>query len=140
MNRILGWSKLIGVLSDGSLSLISLTWSQFLMVEHLMKYLLFFKLRKENKKIRCKKVEVYIAYKYLHFYNRTVTLDTGRKLNVHKKFRRPPGCLQDVFCTFKLRLVSRGTSWSLLCYSNLILLVYLQYFNSKKITDQLSAK
>ena len=35
-------------------------------------------------------------------------VDTGCKLNVHKTFRRRPGCLLNVFCTFNLRLVSMG--------------------------------
>ena len=35
-------------------------------------------------------------------------VDTGRKLNVHKTFRRPPGRLLKVFCTFNLRPVSTG--------------------------------
>ena len=35
-------------------------------------------------------------------------LDTGRKLNVYKTFRRHPGRLLNVLCTFNLRLVSRG--------------------------------
>ena len=34
-------------------------------------------------------------------------LDTGPKLNVHKTFRRRPGRLLNVLCTFKLRPVSR---------------------------------
>ena len=33
-------------------------------------------------------------------------VDTGRKLNVHKTFRRRPGRLLDVFCTVNLRPVS----------------------------------
>ena len=36
-----------------------------------------------------------------------LSLDTGRKSNVHKKFRRP-GLLLDVLCTLNLRPVSRG--------------------------------
>ena len=32
--------------------------------------------------------------------------DTGRKLNVHKTFRRRPGCLLNTLCTFNLSLVS----------------------------------
>ena len=32
--------------------------------------------------------------------------DTGRKLNVHKTFRRRPGRLLNVLCTFSLRPVS----------------------------------
>ena len=35
-------------------------------------------------------------------------VDTGRKLNVHKTFRRHPGHLLNVLCTFSLRLVSTG--------------------------------
>ena len=35
-------------------------------------------------------------------------VDTGRKLNVHKTFRRRPGCLLNVLCTFNLRSVSTG--------------------------------
>ena len=35
-------------------------------------------------------------------------VDTGRKLNVHKTFRRRPGRLLYVFCTFSLRPVSTG--------------------------------
>ena len=38
----------------------------------------------------------------------TIPLDTGRKLNVHKTFRRRPGRLLNVLCTFNLRPVSRG--------------------------------
>ena len=32
-------------------------------------------------------------------------VDTGRKLNVHKMFRRRPGRLLDVLCTFNLHPV-----------------------------------
>ena len=35
-------------------------------------------------------------------------LDTGRKLNVHKTFRRRPKRLLNVLCTFNLRPVSTG--------------------------------
>ena len=35
-------------------------------------------------------------------------VDTGRKLKVHKTFRRRPGCLLNVLCTFSLRPVSTG--------------------------------
>ena len=40
-------------------------------------------------------------------------LDTRHKLNVHKTFRRRPGHLLNVLCTFNLCLVSRGQllSW-----------------------------
>ena len=33
-------------------------------------------------------------------------VDTGRKLNVHKTFRRHPGRLLNALCTFNLRPVS----------------------------------
>ena len=35
-------------------------------------------------------------------------VDTGRKLNVHKTFKRRPGRLLNVLCTFNLCPVSRG--------------------------------
>ena len=35
-------------------------------------------------------------------------VDTGRKLNVHKTFRRRPGRLLNVLCTFNLHPVSTG--------------------------------
>ena len=35
-------------------------------------------------------------------------IDEGRKLNVHKTFRRRPGRLLNVLCTFNLRPVSTG--------------------------------
>ena len=38
----------------------------------------------------------------------TIPVDTGRKLNVHKTFRRRPGRLLNVLCTFNLRPVSTG--------------------------------
>ena len=37
-----------------------------------------------------------------------ISLDAGRKLKVHKTFRRCPGCLLNVLCTFNLRPVSTG--------------------------------
>ena len=40
-----------------------------------------------------------------------VPVDTGRKLNVHKTFRRRPGRLLNVVCTFNLRPVSTGLVW-----------------------------
>ena len=35
-------------------------------------------------------------------------VDTGRKLNVHNTFRRRPGRLLNVLCTFNFRPVSAG--------------------------------
>ena len=37
-----------------------------------------------------------------------IPIDTGRKLNVPKSFRRRPGRLLNVLCTSNLRLVSTG--------------------------------
>ena len=37
-----------------------------------------------------------------------IPVDTGRKLNVYKTFRRRPGRLLNVLCTFNLRPVSTG--------------------------------
>ena len=39
---------------------------------------------------------------------RTHLIDTGCKLNVHKMFRRCPGLLLNVLCTFNLHPVCRG--------------------------------
>ena len=39
---------------------------------------------------------------------KVLPVDTGRKLNVHKTFRRRPGRLLNVLCTFNLRPVSTG--------------------------------
>ena len=46
-----------------------------------------------------------ISFKYPNF----IPVDTGRKLNVHKTFRRRPGHLLNALCTFNLRPVSTGT-------------------------------
>ena len=45
--------------------------------------------------------------KYFHIGN-FYPIDTGRRLNVHKTFRRRPGCLLNILCTFNLRPVSTG--------------------------------
>ena len=37
-----------------------------------------------------------------------IPVDRGRKLNVRKTFRRRPGRLLNVLCTFSLRPVSTG--------------------------------
>ena len=39
---------------------------------------------------------------------KSVALDTGRKFNVHKTFRRRPGRSLNVLCTFNLHPVPRG--------------------------------
>ena len=40
------------------------------------------------------------------YYLELHSVDTGRKLNVHKTFRRGPGRHLNVLCTFNLRPVS----------------------------------
>ena len=44
--------------------------------------------------------------KRVTFYDSSVPVDAGRKLNVHRTFRRRPGRLLNVLCTFNLRPVS----------------------------------
>ena len=44
----------------------------------------------------------------IYFQCHCYPLDTGRKLNAHKTFRRCPGRLLNVLCTFILRPVPRG--------------------------------
>ena len=51
-----------------------------------------------------------VEYKNLCLWDCSYTfllfpVDTGRKRNVHKTFRRRPGCLLNVLCTFNLRHV-----------------------------------
>ena len=43
---------------------------------------------------------------YIDSIARRYPVDTGRKLNVHKTFRRRPRRLLNVLCTFNLRPVS----------------------------------
>ena len=40
-------------------------------------------------------------------------IDTGRKLNVHKTFRRRPGRPLNVLCTFNFRPVSIRIAWAM---------------------------
>ena len=58
--------------------------------------------------------------------------NTGRKLNVHKTFRRRPGRLLNVLCAFNLRSVSMGKTnhikilWH--CFSNVLLVdIYIAF-------------
>ena len=53
-------------------------------------------------------------------------LDTRLKLNVHKSYRRRPGRLLNVLCTFNTRSVSRGKYQSLFSF-NFKTTVYLLY-------------
>ena len=49
-----------------------------------------------------------IGMNNMHSVSVKRTLGTGRKLNVHKTFRRRPGRLLNVLYMFNLRYVSRG--------------------------------
>ena len=49
-----------------------------------------------------------IGHKSEKILKNVFPVDTGRKLNVHKTFRRRPGRLLNVLCTFNLRFVSTG--------------------------------
>ena len=42
------------------------------------------------------------------------TLDTGSKLNIHKKIRRHSECLLNVLCTFNVRFLSRRRTQKLI--------------------------
>ena len=45
-------------------------------------------------------------------------VDTGRKLNVHKTFRKCPGRYLNVLCTFNLCPVSTGLGSKINCENN----------------------
>ena len=45
---------------------------------------------------------------YSKFHAGYYPIDTGSKMNVHKTFRRRPGRLLNVLCTFNLRPASTG--------------------------------
>ena len=50
------------------------------------------------------------CFSLYHFIVDCFPVDTGRKVNVHKTFRRRPECLLNALCTFSLRLVSADSS------------------------------
>ena len=56
--------------------------------------------------------------KYTKIISPADPLDIGRQLNVHKTFRRRPGGLLNVLCTFNLRPVSRGNLIARQCNRN----------------------
>ena len=62
-----------------------------------------FKLFTQIYKNYIKVLSLVVSSRYIN-----IPVDTGRKLNVHKTFRRRPGCLLNVLCTFNLRPVSTG--------------------------------
>ena len=49
------------------------------------------------------------------FHKGYIPVDTRRKLNVHKTFRRRPGRLLNVLCTFNLRPASTGIVTNNIC-------------------------
>ena len=49
------------------------------------------------------------------FHEGYISVDTRRKLNVHKTFRRRPGRRLNVLCTFNLRPVSTGIVTNNIC-------------------------
>ena len=57
-----------------------------------------------------------IPFFQIVYNKRHIPVDTGRKLNVHKTFRRRPGRLLDVLCTFNLCPMSMGVLLSLHIY------------------------
>ena len=54
------------------------------------------------------KLDVHAFFICNAFLKSAFPVDIGRKLNVHKTFRRRPGRLLNVLCTFNLRPVSTG--------------------------------
>ena len=56
------------------------------------------------------KLPKFLLTHYLHLSKTNIKnpIDTGRKLNVYKTFRRRPGRLLNVLSTFNLRPVSTG--------------------------------
>ena len=62
-------------------------------------------------------------------------VDTGRKLNVHKTFRKCPGRLLNVLCTFNLRPVSIGL-FALGCFRSFQLVPYFsKYVNNVLLSN-----
>ena len=54
-------------------------------------------------------MNIFVTYTHSIFlYQCQYPVDTGRKLNVHKMFRRRPGRLLSVSCKLNLRPVSTG--------------------------------
>ena len=49
-------------------------------------------------------MSIFRFFEKMSYEDLTIPVDTGRKLNVHKTFRRHPGRLLNVLCTFNLRL------------------------------------
>ena len=56
-------------------------------------------------------VEGELANETSNYDTKTKPTDTGRKLNIHKTFRRRSGRLLNILCTFTLRPVSMGKAY-----------------------------
>ena len=56
-------------------------------------------------------------------------VDTGRKLNVHKTFRRRPGRILNVLCTFNLHPVSTGWDYLIKKYKKLVIQAFSKSFD-----------
>ena len=56
----------------------------------------------------------------------SIPVDTARKLNEHKTFRRHPGRLLNVLCTFNLCPVSTGIPASILKGLQYLLMMYIE--------------
>ena len=71
-------------------------------------------------------------------------VDTGRKLNAHKTFRRRPGRLLNVLCSFNLRPVSTGANYFsvsitsfrflIMCNNFWIFVIFFIFLLSQNIT------
>ena len=66
------------------------------------------------------------SYNFFHSYT-FHPLDTGRKLNIKKTFKRRPGRLLNVLCTLNLRPVTRGHSYTFLHLRNFNSYTYHSY-------------
>ena len=72
-------------------------------------YIFSFKCSIDNQRFHtfCKKFNpsLFLPFFIKMYTFLTYSVDTGRKLNLHKTFRTRPGCLLNVLCTFTLRPV-----------------------------------
>ena len=71
---------------------------------HLLKIYLI-----ENFSFLCSKICIMFKDSEIKKAKKCSPVDTGRKLNVHKMFRRRPGRLLKVLCMFNLRPVPTGS-------------------------------
>ena len=92
-------------MNEKGYSCIQSTWGNKLTLEHYyVLFLIYYGYRYQT--IEWNLIKVSFNDRTYWFY--TNPLDTERKLNVHKTFKRRPGHLLDVLYTFNLRPMSRG--------------------------------